>query len=338
MESKYAEMLSRLPAEPRKRNDHILLVDGLNTLMRAFSVSTAVNPRGEHVGGITGFLKSVGYIMRLMNPTRVIIVWDGRGGSQHRKNMNANYKAQRKNAGVVHWDIFDNKADEMRSVRNQASRIQDYLECLPVSSIEMDKLEADDVIAYLARSGSCAGHKVTIMSSDRDFLQLVDSNVQVYSPTKKILYNYEETFKFLEVLPENYNIVKALVGDKSDNLRGIKGAGVKTLCKNFPKLATDPECDLQYIYDTCSEQLGKRAICATILNEWNTVETNFKMMDLNNTVLDEQEKGRVRDLIKAPVPKLSTGPFLLYLEQDCIDGITGDTEKWLSTFGYLQNF
>ena len=331
-------LVSKLKQEEKKRDrdDHILILDGLNTLIRAFSAVTTINSAGHHVGGLIGFLKAVGYTVRMFNPTRVIVAWDGRGGSRNRKNLNSNYKAQREHASVIHWGMFDTKQEEMQAIWDQSDRLVDYLECLPVTYIRVDKLEADDVIAYVSRLASCRGHKVTIVSSDKDFLQLVDGNIQVYSPVKKVLYNYEEACKFLKVLPENHNIVKALVGDVSDNLRGVKGLGIKTITKLFPKLLEDPDCTLQYIYDTSAEQLHRK-VCANILHEWNLVETNFKIMDLNSTVLDSTEKAIVNELLKSPVPRLKIGPFMAFLNQDKIDGITKNTEDWLASFNYLQN-
>lgn len=331
-------MLQSMPVEGRSRNDHIMIVDGLNTLLRAFAVINTINPQGNHVGGITGFLKSVGYAMRSFDPTRIVVVWDGRGGSQNRKALNSNYKAHREHASVIHWDMFDTKEEEMQAVWDQADRLVDYLECLPVTYLKIDKLEADDVIAYLSRYASYKNHKVTIVSSDKDFLQLVDQNIRVYSPSKKILYDYPEAIKFLGVLPENYNIVKALLGDQSDNIRGVKGIGLKTLVKLFPRLQTDEMYSLDQLYQECAENLGTKTAYAKIIHEWPTVEVNFKVMDLNKTVLDDKERAIVKAAMKSAVPKLKVGPFLHYLEQDNIEGITKNTEEWLYTFNYLQNF
>lgn len=338
MENKLVALAKNLEKDSRNLNDHILIVDGLNTLLRAFAVVNTINPKGNHVGGITGFLKSVGYIMRQFNPTRIVVVWDGKGGSQNRKALNPNYKSQRKLAKVIHWDVFDSKEEEMQSVWDQADRLEDYLNCLPLLSITVDKLEADDVIAYLARCASYKQHKVTVVSSDKDFLQIVDENISIYSPSKKVLYDYEEACRFLQVLPENYNIVKALLGDPSDNLTGVKGLGIKTLIKLFPDLCTDPNCTLDYVFTICEQNLKSKIIYAKILHEWNTVQTNFQLMNLTETVLDSSEKKEVLRSFQFDIPKLRVGPFLHYLEQDHIEGITGNTEEWLSTFRYLQNF
>ena len=203
---------------PRALNDHILIVDGMNTLIRSFSLLKAMNPSGAHVGGLVGFLRSLGYVTRITDPTRVIVVWDGKGGSGNRKNIDPNYKAQRATARITHWGLYDTREQEQEALIGQLYRVQDYLECLPVQQIGMEKLEADDIMAYLAKRASSAGKKVTIVSSDKDFLQLVDDNIEVYAPVKKMTFNKDNIFAELKVLPVNYNIVKALLGDNSDNL------------------------------------------------------------------------------------------------------------------------
>lgn len=319
---------------PESRSTDVLVVDGLNILMRAFAVIESINPNGYNVGGLTGFLKTLGALRRQFNPQRIVVAWDGKGGTTNRKNANSNYKAQRAHAAVIHWDVYDNKEEEMQSVHEQSERVLDYLDCLPVTYLKMDKLEADDVIAYVSRLLDYKQKHVTIVSSDKDFLQLVSDNIEVYNPVKKELYNYEHALDFLGVLPENYNIVKALVGDKSDNVVGIRGLGVKTLVKLFPELQTDPTYSLQRLYDSCAENVENKK-CATILNDWNRVETNFNIMNLQETVLSGPEKDFVIHELSREVPNLQIGKFLCLLNQDQIDGFSKDTENWLLEFSRL---
>lgn len=315
----------------RKRNDHILIVDGLNTFLRAFSAITFVNPKGNNIGAISGFLRSLGSVVRQFNPTRVIVAWDGKGGATNRKHLNPEYKAQRERTAIMHWDIYDSVEDETESIRTQSERVVDYLACLPVSCVQMPKVEADDIIAYLAEGAGKAKHKVTIVSMDRDFMQLITEFVRVYSPVRKVLFDYETATKFLGVLPENYNIVKALVGDKSDNLRGVHRVGVKTLVKIMPELLTDPSLTLDSMFNRCEERLGKDKVCASILADWKTVESNFKLMDLHESVLDESEKKFILERLKETSSKIYMAPFLAMLEEDCIDSLSQDTESWVKT-------
>ena len=336
---KLLQQLSSKDEPSRNLNDHILLVDGMNMFLRAWAIASYINSKGHEVGGMTGFLKSLAATVRQFRPTRTIVVWDGKGGSTNRKHINANYKANRDTSTVIKWDVYDTKEDEAESMSAQLGRLQDYLACLPVTCIQIPKLEADDVIAYLAQASSKSGHKATIVSMDKDFLQLVDQNVSVWSPLKKVLYDYETVVAELGIVPENYNIVKALQGDKSDNLRGVKGIGLKTLVKLFPGLVSNPDFTLEEIFDSGSQLMTEKKQYAQIISDWNTVETNYQLMNLHESVLDDSEKSIIYDRVKdLDNLKLRIGPFMQLLEQDCIDGITNSTEDWLvNSFADLQN-
>ena len=329
----YDDILKNLKeTPPRAFNDHILLIDGMNTLIRSFSLLKAMNPTGTHVGGFVGFLRSLGYVTRIFDPTRVIVVWDGKGGSGNRQNIDPNYKAQRANSRITHWGLYDTKEEETEALVGQLFRTQDYLDCLPIHQIVLEKLEADDIMAWIAKKASVSNvKKCTIVSSDKDFLQLVDDTVEVYAPVKKKTFTKNNIFDELKVLPENYNLVKSLLGDNSDNLQGVKGLGIKTVVAEFPKLLTE-RTNLDYVYKVAEEKLDGKKIFAKIIHNWDRVLTNFELMDLHNTSLDDNEKQYVNDILKQPAPDLQSGAFLRLLEQDKIEGITKNTEGWLETF------
>ena len=332
----YENILKNLKeTPPRALNDHILIVDAMNTLIRSFSLLKAMNPSGAHIGGLVGFLRSLGYVTRIFDPTRVLIVWDGKGGSANRKNIDPNYKAQRATSRITHWGLYDNKEEETEALIGQLFRTQDYLECLPLQQIVIEKLEADDIIAYLAKRASNAGKKVTIVSSDKDFYQLIDKNIEVYAPVKKKTFTMNNIKEEIGVLPQNYNIVKALLGDNSDNIPGVKGLGIKTILSEWKSFTYDKNASLQDIYDHCETQLDQekpKKIFAKILHNWNRVMTNFELMNLHNSTLDEKEVKYVEDIFKSDIPNLQTGVFLSLLDQDKIEGITKNTEGWLENF------
>ena len=328
----YQDILKNLKqTPPRALNDHILIIDAMNTLIRSFSLLKAMNPTGTHVGGLVGFLRSLGYVTRIFDPTRVVIIWDGKGGSGNRQNIDPNYKAQRASARITHWGLYDTREEEQEALIGQLFRTRDYLDCLPVHQIVIEKLEADDIMAYLAKRASKAGKKVTIVSSDKDFLQLIDNNIEVYAPVKKKTFTKDNILEEIKVLPTNYNVVKALLGDNSDNLPGVKGLGIKTIVAEFPKLLTE-KTDLNYVYKVAEEKLEGKKIFAKILHNWDRVEKNFQMMDLHDTVLDEKEIEYVEKVLHSTVPDLQTGAFLHHMDQDKIEGITKNTEGWLENF------
>ena len=336
----YENILKNLKeTPPRALNDHILIVDAMNMLIRSFSLLKAMNPTGTHIGGLVGFLRSLGYVTRIFDPTRVLIVWDGKGGSGNRQNIDPNYKAQRATSRITHWGLYDTKEEETESLVSQLYRTQDYIECLPMHQLSIEKLEADDIIAFLAKQASKTNKKVTIVSSDKDFLQLIDKNVEVYAPVKKKTYNLDNVKDEIGVLPQNYNIVKALLGDNSDNLPGVKGLGIKTILSEWKSFTYDSNASLQDIWDHCETQIEQdkpKKIFAKILHNWDRVMTNFKLMDLHDTVLDEKEKKYITDILKSSIPDLQVGAFLHHLDQDKIEGITKNTEAWLQNFRGLK--
>jgi len=338
----YGNILKNLKeTPPRELNDHILVIDAMNMLIRSFSLLKAMNPSGHHIGGLVGFMRSLGYVTRIFDPTRVVVVWDGKGGSGNRKNIDPNYKAQRATARITHWGMYDTRDEEQEALIGQLYRTQDYLECLPLQQISIEKLEADDIIAYLAKQAAGNNKKVTIISSDKDFLQLISKNIEVYAPIKKKTFTLDNIVEEIKVLPQNYNIVKALLGDNSDNLPGVKGLGIKTILSEWSSFSHDALASINDVWDHCETQMEgdkPKKIFAKIIHNWDRVLKNYELMNLHNTVLDDKEKNHILDIIKSDIPDLQTGAFLHLLDQDKIEGITKNTEGWLENFRGLTVF
>lgn len=334
---KYDALLSKVQqSAPRKVNDHILVIDALNTFFRNFTTTNLITPQGVHVGGMIGFLRSLGFLTRTFNPTRIVIVFDGQGSTAARKNINSDYKANRDINRITNWDIFDNKADESASMSDQIGRLIEYLQMLPVDMISMPKVEADDVIAYIAKEFGKDNQKVTIVSSDKDFLQIVNNNVEVYAPTKKKVYNSAEVREEIGILPENYLVMKALLGDNSDNLSGVKGLGPKGIFKHFPDLVDKPGTDLEYVFEICEAGVEKTKVFQKILTSYDRVWQNYDLMNLMEPRLSDTQKVLILDLMDGCPSQLNVMAFLLMLKQDNIEhGITKNTESWLENFRYL---
>ena len=104
-------------------NEKVLIIDGLNTFIRVFSVIPTTNDDGIHIGGIVGFLKSVGYAIKMLAPTRTLIVFDGKGGSNRRRKIYPEYKAKRTTKIRLNRVIdYENLDDERHSMLMQLSR------------------------------------------------------------------------------------------------------------------------------------------------------------------------------------------------------------------------
>jgi DNA polymerase-1 len=245
--NKYQRLFKELQQEknlgPSSVNDHLMIFDGLNAFIRAFGATPAYNEDGDHIGGISGFLYSIGKTVRDFRPSRCIIVFDGRGGSAKRKRIYGDYKANRANkTRLRRHDHHDSTIEEeQESMRHQFSRLISYLDCLPVTFMAMDGIEADDAIAYIAQMYETECKKMTIVSTDRDFYQLVDERIQVWSPIKKKMYDTQAVLDEFGVHPANMVVYRSFTGDASDNIPGISGIGPKTILKLVPELGDSAE-------------------------------------------------------------------------------------------------
>lgn len=335
----YLDILNNIEQKPdRKLNDHILIVDSMNTFIRSFAMLQSMNPQGHHTGGLVGFLRSLGFLTRTIDPTRIICVFDGQASSSSRKNIDPEYKANRNIKRITNWELFDNKEEEYASMTMQMGRLVNYLQCLPITLISIDKVEADDTISYLAQEYGKRNKKVTIVSSDKDFLQIVDDNINVYSPIKKKTYGKKEVEEEVGMLPENYLIMKSLLGDNSDNLTGIKGLGPKTLIKEFPDLVNKPGVTLDDIYDICVKELETKKVFAKIVYDWDKVKSNYDLMNLLQPRLGDYEIIHILDKLKQPIPPLQATTFVRMLEADQIEALNKNVEGWLELFRPLTTY
>ena len=307
-------------------NNRVLIVDGLNLYLRAFAVNGALNDNGVPVGGLTGFLRSLAYAIREVNPTRVIVVYDGQGGSQRRRKIHPDYKANRKpGKRITRWDAFKNATEEKDAMKIQFSRLIEYLDFLPVNVISIDKIEADDTIAYIAHT--LLDEDVTILSADQDFLQLVNERITVWSPTKKKFYTPRMVMDDYGVPAHNFLMYKVLMGDKSDNIEGVKGLGPKKLPKIVPDLLTQNTLDLDFILEHAGK--GEEPMHKKI-SEWETqLRLNEELMDLKNPPISGELKLQISRLIEAPINLLSRNDFIIMYNEDQLGNAIASPDLWL---------
>ena len=128
------------------------------------------------------------YSLSFNNDYEIIIVFDVKGCSSRRRKLYPEYKnKRRRKIRLNRINEYENIEDERHSMLMQLSRCVEYLEALPLTIISVDNVEADDVIAYISKQLLPKSNHI-IMSTDKDFLQLVDEKTTVWNPTKKILY------------------------------------------------------------------------------------------------------------------------------------------------------
>ena len=307
-------------------NSRVLIVDGLNLYLRTFAVNGTLNDNGVPVGGMVGFLKSLAYSIREVNPTRVIIVYDGEGGSQRRRKIHPNYKGNRKpGKRITRWDAFKNAAEEKDAMKIQFSRLLEYLDDLPINVISIDRIEADDTIAYIANE--LLSEEVTIMSADQDFLQLVNDRITVWSPIKKKFYTPDLVIEDYGVPAHNFLMYKVLMGDKSDNLEGVKGLGPKKLPKIVPDLFTTNSLDLDFIVEQAKK--GEEPMHKRIVESVHQLQMNEQLMDLHNPPISGELKSLIRRLVRAPINLLSRNEFTIKYTDDQMGNAIQTIDVWL---------
>ena len=307
-------------------NDRVLIVDGLNLYLRVFAVNGALNDNGVPVGGLTGFLRSLAYAIREVNPTRVIIVYDGAGGSQRRRKIHSDYKSNRKpGKRITRWDAFKDAREEKESMKIQFSRLLEYLDFLPINVISIDRIEADDTIAYIAHT--LLDKEVTIMSADQDFLQLVNDRITVWSPTKKKFYTPRMVEADYGIPAHNFLMYKALMGDKSDNIPGVKGLGPKKLPKIVPDLFTQTTLDLDFILEHAGK--GEEPMHKRISESADQLRLNEELMDLKNPPISGELKLQITRLIESPINLLSRNDFIIMYNDDQLGNAIASPDLWL---------
>ena len=319
-----------------KPNDSVLLIDGMNLFIRVFSAIPTTNDDGIHIGGIVGFLRSLAYSINMIRPTRTIIVFDGKGGSNRRRKIFPEYKMGRKMSYRLNRaHNFLTREEEQQMMIRQLNRVVEYLECLPVSIMNMENCEADDVIGYLSKH-IYKNNKTTIVSTDKDFLQLVDENTQLYSPTKKKMYDEEKVFEEYGIHPKNFLLFRMFDGDKSDGIPGVNGIGMKTLIKLFPFMKTEEKYELEDIYRSAETQ--KNPLCERVLQSKDLLDMNKRLMDLDDSIISGHTKLKVKEIVERPIQRVIKHRFQKMFLEDKLYQALPNLNSWLATTFNRLNF
>lgn len=316
---------------PSSKHDRVLLIDGLNLFFRNFAMLNIVNENGVHVGGLGGFLRSLGTLINVIEPTSMYIIFDGENSSMNRKNILSEYKAGRHISRITNWEIFNDVEDEHDAKLDQIVRLIDYLKCLPVHVAALDKVEADDIIAHLATTitQNNDDSRAFIVSSDKDFIQLVSDQITVYRPIEKDFYTRDTILKKFGVLPENFILYKVLMGDASDKVPGIKGLGVKKLHKLFPELS-ERILTLGEIINISGRKYEEHVIYSRIVLYSNSLKKNYKIMDLHSPMMDDLEKEYIEGLVEMDPPTLNQKPFLKFYQEDGLRHLIKNVDFWIT--------
>ena len=200
---------------------HLYLVDGSAYIFRAYHrLPPLTNIHGEPVGAVYGYTtmlwKLADDLHQADGPTHMAVVLD-KSSQSFRNQIYDKYKA--------------NRPEPPEDLRPQFPMIRDATRAFSLPMVEEDNVEADDMIASYAKAAAAAGWHVTIVSSDKDLMQLVEPGVDMFDTMKNIRIRDEEVIEKFGVGPDKVGDVLALMGDSVDNVPGVPGVGPKTATK-----------------------------------------------------------------------------------------------------------
>jgi DNA polymerase-1 len=290
LRQKYLQQKSIEPTVESKSSsiyeNQIFLIDVMNLIVRNHSVNITLDNQGHAIGGVIGSLNSLYAIVRKFRPSKLIMVFEGDSSVARRQKLFPQYKANRKGKGQTNKKILYNEEHEAEENFNyQIFLLIQILQNLPIPLLSVDSYEADDIIAHICNDSSLKTNKITIVSSDNDYLQLVNENVSLYSPIKKIFYTEEEVFKEFEIYPHNFLLYKTLIGDNSDNIPKVNGVALKTLIKIFPEISSKEIVTQEMLLEYCRTKIVEKKcykVFHEILNNVDLINLNKKLMDLSS--------------------------------------------------------
>jgi len=251
--------------------------------------------QGHQLGGFVGFLKGLKRLCERVNPQRVIVVWEG-GGSPRRRAIYPEYKSGRRPQRLNRY--YDDDIPDTYQNRNYQIKLTiDALKCIAVHQLYVDDCEADDVIGYMARY-MFSKDKIIIVSSDKDLYQLIDQRVTQWSPGQKKFIRPDDVFNKFGVWPANICAVRCFVGDPSDCLEGVSGAGFKTMTKRFPSLAEQESVLIHDILEEAEDRKDlKIKLYKNIVSHRDIVKRNWKLMHLDVRNLSANQVKKIVDSV-----------------------------------------
>ncbi|AAP04880.1 DNA polymerase I [Chlamydia caviae] len=193
----------------------IFILDASGFVFRAyFALPDMKNSSGEGTQAVFGFIRSINKLIKEFSPSHMVAVFDGPNNKQSRREIYADYKS--------------NREQKEENLYQQIPVVKEYCSLLGLSYLEVEGVEADDVIASATRQAVSEGYQVCICTADKDLLQLVGPNVVALNPWKdQPEIDENRVIDIYGIPPTGISDYLALVGDTSDNIPGVSGCGPK---------------------------------------------------------------------------------------------------------------
>lgn len=318
-----------------KKYEFTCLIDG-NNIMKIASVNKEMNNEGKQYGMVVTALRLIGEVLKKKDFNYCVIAFDGEQSGILRYQYYKDYKANRDKNYEQHEDeefekylkkfrdfqkIVISKSRENaptetddESFKRQGYILKQILQELCVRQYEFERVEGDDIISYYVKNKK-DNEKIVIVSSDKDLTQLISNTVIVYNPRIKDFITKENAVEKIGIIPENIVLEKVICGDVSDNIKGVKGVGNKTLIDLFPQIKSE-KIDLSFIMKRSKELLEerkqeKKKPLKSLENILNGVtdgcqgdklyEINQKIIDLSEPLLTNEAIDTMNNELYAPI-------------------------------------
>lgn len=279
-----------------------------NLFTRNYVVHPDMTTNGQQIGGVIGSLKAIRRLVHDLSPSQVVIAWEG-GGSTKRRAIYSEYKANRKPSRLNRFyeddipDTEDNKVWQMAVLARMLKR-------LPVCQVYVPDCEGDDVIAHLHRN-QFKGDRKIILSNDKDFYQLLDPMTSIFSPQTKRLHTAVDVEREFHGIPvHNFAMAKALCGDKSDNIPGVKGLGFKTLSQRFPILTSASEVTIDEVVAYANVRRLDAKVMMNVAQSEELIRVNWRLVYLGGLTLTNDQAAHVEAIVAAHSPRVDTLSFM----------------------------
>lgn len=297
----------------------VLLVDGQWNLKRNYLPPHRKNltgASGKLCGGTFGFLDSTRAVLNKLMPDRAIVAWDGFHAGKMRYNIYKGYKAKREKnweneTRVIATEGIESAEDADKfQLLVQKIETQRYLDELFIRQMEVDYVEADDLIACYVLGSKDPDEHIYIYSRDKDFHQLISDKVSIITPDSFEIITIDNFKEKMGYTVENSLLIKCIEGDDSDEITGIGGVKKTTLFEHFPAIRNE-----KYTFNRLVEEadeiqnarisgkpkkkrLGK---LDTIIQGEHTVYRNAKLMNLRRPFLNQESIDLVESVRNNPL-------------------------------------
>lgn len=306
--------------------EKIMILDGMNIFIKSYVTNPAIDSRGEPIGGTFGFFKSLQKFVREIQPSQVIVCWDGASGSARRRSISKGYKEGRKplrlNRG---YQPELSNVEELENKRKQLIRTMEYLNSMPVIQVLINNIEADDLIAYICQSETYKDKIKVIVSNDKDFYQLCNENTIIYRPTQDEFLNTKRIVEKHSIHPNNFTIARAMDGDRSDNLEGVPRCGIKSVAKRFPFLSEEKSASIDDVINACKNSDSKLKLFKSILESEDLIKRNYQLMQLYSPSISPTSAQEIDYLLNNFRPFFNHTKIVKQFHLDGMDGYNWET-------------